>query len=533
MKKLLLASPFDYLAILVRRKWWVVVPFLVLLLPALFLVYQLPDVYISEASILVEPREVPNDFVRNLVSTSPEQRLTAIQQEILSRSNLLKIINEFDEDLHNLKHLPVDQQIDAMRRQISLGVPAARDRKNAPAFSFRIAYQSQDPALAQRIANRLTALFIEYDNRSREVQVYGTREFLESELQRIARQLEETDSRLRQIRDQYRYELPGQLQGNLINYEQLQNQKKANRESLDRYNSLRLSLQRQIAETSDVLSQPVPVARGGNPTQNTLGEYSQKVALLRELSTRYTDNHPDVKRLTAEIERLRATLPPETVAEPDGLVTQPNPLHANLTRQLEEVETEIRIRQREDQWLDGEIAKFGQRVRNAPLAEQAIAPLERTRDELARQYQDLNNKLAQTMLSQSLETQQKGDRFVVYEPANLPRSPSKPNRFILLAMAFFLSMGVALGTAIGVDFTSQKLWTQSEVERLLGVPVLVEIPEILTEQESRQKKRRSLRHNMLLILVLLLFVGAMATVSSSLAVRNTVVEKTTEFLGWY
>jgi polysaccharide chain length determinant protein (PEP-CTERM system associated) len=534
MKKLRLTNPLDYLAILVRRKWWVILPFLFLLLPLVFLIHQLPDVYISEAAILVEPREVPNDFVRNLVSTSPEQRLAAIQQEILSRQNLLRIINEFSEDLDNLEHLPIDRQIDAMRKQISLGPSAALHKRNDPGFSFRIAYQSQDPVLAQRVVNRLSTLFIEYDNRSREVQVYGTREFLESELQRIARQLDETDSRLRQIRDQYRHELPGQLQGNLINFDQLQNQKKANREALDRYNSLRLSLQRQITETPAVLSQTVPAARGGNFGQHTaFNEYSQKVSQLRELSTRYTEHHPDIRRLKAEIEQLRAALPPETVAQPDGVVTQPNPVHVNLTRQLEEVETEIQIRQREDRRLDGEIQKFELRIRNSPHAEQAIAPLERTRGELARQYQDLNSKLAQTLLSQSLEAQQKGDRFVVYEPANLPRSPSMPNRLFLVATVSFLSLGMALGTALAVDFTSQKLWTQSEVERLLGVPVLVEIPEILTEEESRREKRRSLRNNLLLVLGIIIFAGVTAAVSSNDTVRNTVVEKTTEFLGWY
>jgi polysaccharide chain length determinant protein (PEP-CTERM system associated) len=527
VRKLLLTDPFDYLAILVRRKWWLIIPCLSLLLPLLLLVYQLPDVYISEASILVEPKEPTGDSVRNPAPASPEQRMAAIHQEMLSRPNLQRLIEEFGNELEHLNSLTTERQIEVMRKQVSLGPAFARHRQDDPGFAFRISCQSRDPALAQRILSRLSTLFVE-QNGFRETQGDETRQFLESELQRVGRQLDETDNRLRQIREQYRHEFPGQLQSNPLIQQQLQNQRKANREALDRYESLRLSLQRQIAETPAQLAQPA-TAHGGNPV---LDEYSRKTDLLRELSTRYTEQHPDIQRLRAEIEQLRAALPPGALAAPDAAVSRPNPVHANLTRQLEEVESEIRTRGREDLRLEGEIQRFARQTRNSPLAEQAIAPLERTRVELARQYQDLNNRLAQALLSRNPETQQRGDRFIVYEPASLPGSPSKPNRLFLLALVLFLSLGVGLGTALAVDFTSQKLWTQSEVEKLLGVPVLVEIPEILTEEEDRTRKRKHVRSNLLFLSVLLLLTGAMAALTFS-GIGLLVVERTAEFLGWY
>src|SRR5262245_60057416 len=97
MKGLHFSSPQDYLALLVRRKWWVLLPFLALSSLAILLTSALPKMFVSETLILIRPRDVPEDFVKDLIAGSTEQRLTAIQQTVLSRTNLVAILHEFED----------------------------------------------------------------------------------------------------------------------------------------------------------------------------------------------------------------------------------------------------------------------------------------------------------------------------------------------------------------------------------------------------------------------------------------------------
>src|SRR5262245_46772784 len=85
----------DFMAMLLRRKWWVIAPFFALSCIVTILTKQLPKLYVSESLVLVRPRDVPNEFVMDLISGSAQQRLRAIQQTVMSRSNIVAILSEF------------------------------------------------------------------------------------------------------------------------------------------------------------------------------------------------------------------------------------------------------------------------------------------------------------------------------------------------------------------------------------------------------------------------------------------------------
>ena len=59
---------------------------------------------------------------------------------------------------------------------------------------------------------------------------------------------------------------------------------------------------------------------------------------------------------------------------------------------------------------------------------------------------------------------------------------------MLATTAVSLLLSVAL--AVIVDVLRQKVWTQSQVETFWGVPVLVEIPQILTDGDITAARRK-------------------------------------------
>ena len=499
MKGLSLSNPRNFLALLVRRKWWILVPFISLSLAVALLTHLLPWMYVSESLILIQPRGVPEDFVKDLIAGSTEQRLSAIEKTVLSRTNLLLILDQFEANLPEVRRLNGDQKVLKLREEIKVAFEAERRMGvNLPLTYFRISYQNRNPELAQQIASKLTSLFIEQDTRVRDRGVAGTTEFFSEELDKVAEQLKESDAKLAALKRQHMNELPAQLETNLRTLDRLNLQKQANGESLDRSATLRLNLERLLSETPPLIPQETPRSRGTLVENPLVESYRKKELDYRVLSAKYTSSHPDVQRAKAELERLKKEIPPEdliqlrkeTAAETSPVMA-PNPVYQNLTAQLRELKTEFEIREREKKWIDSEIAKYSERVQNAPAREQDMAAVLRSNGELTKQYEDLKSKLAQAKLSQSLESGQRGSQFVVIDPANYPLSPAKPNKLLVILAGMVMSLVTGVCVAAGVDLLNQKIWTQTELEQLFDVQVLAEIPEIITDADvSLARKKR-------------------------------------------
>jgi len=455
--------------------------------------------YVSESLILIQPRGVPEDFVKDLIAGSTEQRLSAIEKTVLSRTNLLLILDQFEANLPEVRRLNGDQKVLKLREEIKVAFEAERRMGvNLPLTYFRISYQNRNPELAQQIASKLTSLFIEQDTRVRDRGVAGTTEFFSEELDKVAEQLKQSDAKLAALKRQHMNELPAQLETNLRTLDRLNLQKQANGESLDRSATLRLNLERLLSETPPLIPQETPRSRGTLVENPLVESYRKKELDYRVLSAKYTSSHPDVQRAKAELERLKKEIPPEdliqlrkeTAAETSPVMV-PNPVYQNLTAQLRELKTEFEIREREKKWIDSEIAKYSERVQNAPAREQDMAAVLRSNGELTKQYEDLKSKLAQAKLSQSLESGQRGSQFVVIDPANYPLLPAKPNKLLVILAGMVMSLVTGVCVAAGVDLLNQKIWTQTELEQLFDVQVLAEIPEIITDADvSLVRKKR-------------------------------------------
>jgi succinoglycan biosynthesis transport protein ExoP len=502
--KLGLSKPQDFLALLVRRRWWVIAPFIALSCATAVLTHFLPKSYVSETLILVRPRDVPNDFVKDLIAGTPEQRLKVIEQTVLSRTNLLQILREFSDDLPELASLNMDQKVVKLRSQI--GIYFELDKRNGveqPLSYFRISYRNQDPELAQKVATKLTTLFIEQDSQTRETQVFGTTEFLSSELAKVMDQMNESERKLKDFKLSRQFVLPDQREVNLRSLDRLAMDKQANGEALERLLTLRLNLERDLSETPTTVQRQVST---GSPDAR-LEVYLKAEDEYKQLSERYTPNMPDVKMAKAHLDRLKAELPPSALAAlaekaaaaattaqsraGSGVTSDPNPVYVRLQAQMAELSTELEIHQKEKAWIDSETAKYNGRIEEIPKVELDVADVQRQSEDLRKQYDELKNHLEQARLSESLESKQKGSQFVVVDPANYPLDPDKPDKTAVLLAGCCISLVVAIAFAAAVDIARQKVWTQSQIETLWGLPVLIEIPAIVTDAdlaEARKKK---------------------------------------------
>jgi polysaccharide biosynthesis transport protein len=533
----------DYLALVVRRRWWVVISFMAFSALGVLAAMLFPKAFLSTTMILIQPRDVPTDFVKDLIAGSTDQRLSSIEQTILSRTNLLKILNEFEDRMPAYRGQNDDRKVAKLKQRIKIDFYS--ERRNGvylPTTSFRISYRDQNPDLAQKITSRLASLFIEQDSRAREDQVFGTTSFLTAELNKVADQLKQSETNLKMLKEKYRYEMPNELDTNLRTLDRLQLQKTSNLEALDRHLTLQMTLERQISETPAMISRE-PAARAGvagaKPRNPLVDKYLQKQQEYKDLLVKATPKYPDVQRLKAELEQMKKEIPPEDLADvqqaqSDGepAVTIPNPVYQSLTAQLRQVKTEIDIREKEKKTIEADMERYSQRIQNTPGVEQSMAAALRVNADLAKQHEGLKEKLSQAKLAESLESNQRGGQFVVVDQANFPLEPITPAARVIVLAGLGISLVLSVAVAWVVDGLNPRIWTQRQLERLLEAPVLVEIPTMTSVSDIIRARKKRVVNALVLVVCAGIYLGGLYYLylkqSALLRILDPLIERLTE-----
>ena len=187
------------LRVAIRRRWWVLIPASVIALGACLTSQLLPDRYESEATILVERQQVPERYVTANTTTDVREELLVMTDAVLSRTQLLQIMDEFDLFPNERKHLVPEQLVELMRRNIKVE-PLQKGSETKDLNAFKISFIGVDPHSAQEVTNKLTTLFISEDLQSRDEQSTGTTNFLADQLEVAAAELKQQGSRVRDFK---------------------------------------------------------------------------------------------------------------------------------------------------------------------------------------------------------------------------------------------------------------------------------------------------------------------------------------------
>lgn len=468
-----------YLAALWRYRLVAICVLLVGVILTVTAVRGLPDVYASTTLIMVEPQDVPVTYVKPTTTERLEKRLQAMNQEVMSRTRLEKIIDDFELFASARKQgVPVERLVERMRKKISLQIFQADN-------AFRITYEGSDPVTVQRVAARLANLYIDENLRMREEHATGTTEFMEGELDKARRQLETLETKVQEFKKAYMGELPEQQTANMSLLDGYRAQLRATTSSLSRALERKVLLEQQA---SQIRSAHVAVASqaGSQQPMSPAARLQQLEAQLAEMRGRYTEEHPDVVHLQSLIEQLRGE------AGGSGGGTAVAILPADLARNLVDAQLEITRLRQDEANLRGQIDVYQKRVENTFLRNQELEGLTRDYDVTRQGYQTLLDKKLEAQLSQSLEQRQKAERFRVIDPASLPEAPIRPNR----PLSYGVGLGISLGLAILLPIVFGQLDSSFHApEELtdLALPVLAVIPQLNTADVHRRVLQYRLR----------------------------------------
>ena len=246
-------APEDFVRIASRRKWAIVLPFVIIALTTVVVAHYLPNRYRSETVILVVPQQVPESYVRSTVTSRIEDRLQSISQQILSRTRLERIIQDFNLYERERQVGIMEDVIERMRtRDIRV--------ETLKGDAFRIAFIGDNPVTVMRVTDRLASHFIDENLRDREILAQGTSQFLTVQLDDARRRLIEQEQEAGSVPAASSGELPSQAAGNLQQVQNLQLQVQAVVESLNRDVDRKLIIERALADVKAMDPQAIAAA---------------------------------------------------------------------------------------------------------------------------------------------------------------------------------------------------------------------------------------------------------------------------------
>jgi len=497
-------TPEYYVMALWRRKWFLVVPAVVSTAVMVAYSQSLPDRYRSEARILVLPQQVPESYVRSTITTTLQERLQSMSQQILSRTRLERIINEFGLYADERKYRITEDIVQQMReRDIKLEIP--RVRRQDPGY-FSVSFETNTARTAMQVADRLASLFIEENVQDRSLLAQQTASFLDSQLEEAGRKLTEQEQRLQAFRTANAGVLPSQATSNAQMMSTAQTQLQAVVDAINRYRDRQLVLEREMQELPNIIAAarpPVPTNANGEPRVGVTAA-EQLVAAragLVALQLRLKPEHPDVvraKRVISELERkaeAEASNPSlASLAAPaaplPSMSAQDQTKMLQLRTEHESLERRIALATKEQQRFEQQLATYRQRLEAVPSRESELAQLTRDYETIQDSYRKLLAKSQDAKVAADLERRQIGQQFRIIDSARLPEAPFSPNRLRLNVMG--AGVGLALGLALIalLEYRDSSFHSRDDIVTVLALPVLAVVPKMITTGERRRTKRR-------------------------------------------
>lgn len=502
----------DYFSILRRRIWYVIGTAFLVGVATFLYVWQMKPNYVSETTIFVAGRLIPENYVESIVRDTNQERIEFARQQLQSRTFIERIVSEF--------------QLagpDADRETVINVVRARTVLTPLTATAFRLSFSAPDPVLAQNVTRRLADRVIQLNENFRKEIVLGTDQFMDEQFNQAKSALTESEEKLRKF---YSDHYPGVPRDgvNLDSLSNLQAQLASADSNLQNLQDRRRALERRLEEQRQLKSvgraqapqapaanvteheRPAPVAP---PSQLEL-KLATKRTELKEKSLRYTAAHPEIIALTQEVKDLesqvndeRAQLARSTPAPRGNATAAVRPpdiglpqvdtsdfIQAEIDLELQRVNKDIAAADAVKRQMSSRVSLYQSRINPSAELAQELATLNREFEIAKQQYTDISARKAKAGLASEADTSGNSQVFKIVDEPNLPRHSSGPAKRMVLGGGCFLGLLLGFGAAVGRELLDNSLLTEEDAARDLKIPVLTSLPEVDGDKSKSSKKRK-------------------------------------------
>lgn len=483
----------DYLAIIRRRALHLVAIFVGIFAIVLVVAVAIPPVYQSTGTILVESQLISTDFVQASGAALADERIEVIKQRVMTRGNLLKIIDKYKLFADKDKSITSSEKIDEMRNQIVvelLSANAKGGRKGQVTIAFKLSFEDRHPEVAHRVANELVTLFLDENIKARTERATETTEFLTQEADKLKVELETLENQLANYKQEHGTALPQHLElhMNMVSrtesdIKEVERDYKAAQEEL-RFLELELSAAKAGLTPRTGAAMAAPVLSPAQELSRLKVEYAKLLATYKEA-------HPDVRALKRKIESLEAANPEAAVDSTDKAGVEAVSLEeAKVQARIAATNARINSLAAQSKALRGKLAAYERRIIQTPQVERGLITLMRDHENAQKKYEEIRAKQMSAQITENLEQENKAERFSLLEPPLMPDKPIRPDRLKIILFGFFMAIGGSGGLIFVLETMNQRIRGADALTQLMRQRPLVVIPYITTQDEITGRKRK-------------------------------------------
>ncbi|MGN8248167.1 GumC family protein [Pseudomonas sp. SMV7] len=483
----------DYIAIIKDRALLLGVSIVVILAATVAVAVMVPPIYQATGTILVESQQISPELVSTNNASFADERIEVIRQRVMTRENLLRIIGKYN--LFADQRFSESDRIEQMRSAIVVQSLTTYVRGRGEAtVAFNVSFEHRQPEVAKEVADELVTLFLNENLKQRTERANETTEFLTQEANKLGAELASLENQLADFKQAHANALPehqtlrmNMLSRSELEFREVDRDYKAAQEEL-RYLELELSAANAGLATKAVDGPRVAAADEAQDLPSLKAEYAR-------LLSRYKEAHPDVVAVKRKIQALEASGNATAAVSTSSLDA------ARVRAKISAAQVRIASLAEQKRELTRKMEGYEAEILEAPQVERGLVTLMRDHDNARKKYEEIRAKEMGAKITESLEQENKAERFVLLEPPLMPEKPVKPNRKKIAALGLVLAPAGAGALVMVLEMFNQRIRGVGALENLLGRRVLVALPYIDTKADVARRRRW---RNWLLLAALLL-----------------------------
>jgi polysaccharide chain length determinant protein (PEP-CTERM system associated) len=474
----------DLMHVLKKRARPAAIAAFAVLLAMTCFVFLLPAKYEADATLLIEHMDMPVEIAGGAGSQEyVEQRLQRTKQRVLTDESVKALIEKhkvYDTEGADIDYLIDEFKLNALVIPQVTGVIDPRSMRSAElTYAFDVAFVHSDPEVATAVANDLADLFVSSSAQQAKEDALRAIEFAKVQAERLANELRIREARLTEFRQQN----PGGLPDDRV-----RNQERA------------MSLERDLAAVDadiraararrDLLSAQLIDTPRDTPTidangQVVVGAADRLAQAQQELVAalaKYSEDHPDVRRLRREIATLSQDAKSGRRAAPT------NPAYIQLESQVNAASVEVRELSSRRQAIASQLAQMQGEITLSPKLEEKYRELVRDYEVMKSQYEAMRGQQATAELKSRAADTSASESYVLINPARVPEDPIEPDRVALMFLSLVLSVAAGVGAAFFLNVADTTVRGSSDIVAISGAQPFAHVPTLRSPLEMRRRR---------------------------------------------
>ncbi len=515
----LIEQLLGYLKGIWNKRWYAMAIVWIICLAGWGYIYKMPDQFQSTGKLYIDTQSLLRPLLRGLaIQTNVEQQIRLMVKTLLTRPNVIKIINIADLD----HYVETDEQMDKLIKSLQGKIKISKTgRENL----YTISVNDPDPEIAQRIVQATLTVFVENTLGEGREESDSARKFIDKQIKEYEKRLVQAEQRLKDFKQQ-NYEMLssgqdyyGRMKSDM---EQLKQTELQLKEAIEQKNAL----EEELEDLEDDLDSYdlIPKSAGGSGLAVS-SSYDARIEKLKadldNYLINYTEKHPDVistRRVLKELEAKRAKEIAQYKAQlkksgKDDVVSEDvsnNPVYQQLKISLGQANAQVKTLQIRVDEFKKRYEEMKKLVNTIPEIDAKLVALNRDYGVTKGQYNKLLQRRESARISRSVDQTTDSVQFRVIEQPRVIEEPVGPNRILLSSIVLVVALGVGIGFAFVLSQVKPVFNSVNSISSATSYPILGSVSAI-SSPVQRHRRLMMVLTFFLLLLALFAVYGALMT----------------------